>query len=296
MEFNASSTTQWYSSYNLYTSASVASGVTSFSAGTTGFSPSTATTGAVTLSGTLNVANGGTGVTTSTGTGNNVLSNSPTLVTPVLGTPSSGTLTSCTGLPLSTGVTGTLPVANGGTGVTTSTGSGNVVLSTSPTLTTPALGTPSSGTLTSCTGLPLSTGVTGTLPLGNGGTGITTSSNGVTVNDLIFIIDGSGSAITAGSKGYLEVPFACTISQWTLLADVSGSITIGIAKAAYSGFPTTTSIVASAAPALSSAQKAQSSSLTGWTTTITAGDIIEFSASSITSVTRITIALKVTRT
>ena len=49
------------------------------------------------------------------------------------------------------GVTGTLPVANGGTGVTTSTGSGSVVLSTSPTLTTPVLGTPTSGTLSNCT-------------------------------------------------------------------------------------------------------------------------------------------------
>ena len=52
---------------------------------------------AITLSGTaLPVLNGGTGVTTSTGSGNNVLSTSPTLVTPVLGTPTSGTLSSCT--------------------------------------------------------------------------------------------------------------------------------------------------------------------------------------------------------
>lgn len=49
-------------------------------------------------------------------------------------------------------LTGTLPVANGGTGVTTSTGSGNTVLSTSPTLVTPALGTPSSGVVTNLTG------------------------------------------------------------------------------------------------------------------------------------------------
>ena len=73
--------------------------VTSFSAGTTGFTPSTATGGAVTLGGILNVANGGTGVSTSTGTGSVVLSNSPTLVTPALGTPSSGTLTNTTGFP-----------------------------------------------------------------------------------------------------------------------------------------------------------------------------------------------------
>jgi hypothetical protein len=59
--------------------ATVAGGVTTFSAGTTGFTPSTATSGAITLSGTLAVANGGTGVTTSTGTGSTVLSTNPTL-------------------------------------------------------------------------------------------------------------------------------------------------------------------------------------------------------------------------
>lgn len=170
--------------------------------------------GSLTLGAALPVTSGGTGVTTSTGSGNNVLSTSPTLVTPVLGTPTSVTLTNATGLPLTTGVTGTLPVANGGTGVTSSTGSGSNVLSTSPTLVTPVLGTPTSVTLTNATGLPLSTGVTGTLGVANGGTGAVT---------LTGVLRGNGtSAFTAATAG-TDFVAPGTATTFTATQTFSGS-------------------------------------------------------------------------
>ena len=141
----------------LLASTSSTTNVASISFGTTGLTPSTATTGAITVAGTLAVTNGGTGITSFgtgvatalgnnvTGSGGIVLATSPTLTTPLLGTPTSGTLTNCTGLPLSTGVTGTLGTTNGGTGST------------------------------STTYCSLTTNVTGTLPVANGGSGRTTN-------------------------------------------------------------------------------------------------------------------------
>jgi len=104
------------------------------------------TIGTLSLTNALSAANGGTGVTALgtgvatalgqnvTGSGGIVLATSPTLITPNLGTPSAATLSNATGLPIDGGTTGTLPVNRGGTGTTTSTGSGSVVLAVNPTV------------------------------------------------------------------------------------------------------------------------------------------------------------------
>lgn len=112
-----------------------------------------------------------------------------------------------------------------------------------------------------------------------------------------FVIDGGGLVIGTGIRGDLQIPFGCTINSWTLLADQVGSIVVDIWKDTYDNFPpdVADSICAASLPTLSSASKATSTSLPGWTTTINPGDILRYSVQSVSSIKRVTVSLKVFR-
>lgn len=115
---------------------------------------------------------------------------------------------------------------------------------------------------------------------------------------ITFIIDGGGEAITTGEKGHLRIPFACTINRVTMLADRTGSIVVDIWKDTYANFPPTDdpdSITHETPPTISN-QKSEDSTLAGWTIAIAAGDILAFNVDSCTTIKRVTISLKVTKT
>jgi hypothetical protein len=110
-------------------------------------------------------------------------------------------------------------------------------------------------------------------------------------------IDGGGSAITTGVKGYITVPYACTIKEWYLTGDTSGAIKIDVWVEDFAtGLPDNSDSITNAnEPEITaSGTKASDTDLANWTTlAIAANDIIGFNVDSCTSITKATLVLKV---
>jgi hypothetical protein len=158
------------------------------------------------------------------------------------------------------------------------------------------------------TGLPIDHGTYVELPVAWASNGTALAVQGVLVRvtapapggstavrrQITLVVDNGASAITTGFKTWTSIPLAGTLKKWRLLADVSGSIVIDVWRDTYANFPPTVAdtITASAKPTLSAATKNESSTLTGWTTAFSAGDVFGFNVDSVTTVKKISLTLE----
>lgn len=124
--------------------------------------------------------------------------------------------------------------------------------------------------------------------------GVGTSGTANNTRSLNFNADNNGTVLSTGVKGYLNVPFDCTIDSWTIVANETGSIVIDVWKDSYANFPPTVAdtITGSEKPTISSAQTGQDNSLTTWTTSLSAGDVLAFVIDSVTDITNVSLSIK----
>jgi hypothetical protein len=108
-------------------------------------------------------------------------------------------------------------------------------------------------------------------------------------------VDGGGDVVTTGVKGRFRIPYDYEIVRWSLLADQAGDVEFDVKVSAFGGSPA--SIVASAPPTLSGVAEDDDATLTGWTTTGSAGDEFEYEITGTPdAIERVTLVLEFERT
>lgn len=250
------------------------------------------TTPAITLSTTINGILSGNGTAISaastSGTGAVCLVNSPVFTTPNIGAAvgsisgNAGTATAlATGRTI--GITGDITYTS-----PSFDGSGNVTAGGTLATVNSNVGSFGSGTA-----IPNFTVNGKGLLTAAGSTAVTGLSNAI-LRTVGITADGGGSAPTAGIKGYATIPYSGTITGYTIISDQSGSAVFDVWKRNDAVPTIANTIVASAPPTLSSSQYVRSTTLTGWTTSVAANDVIGFNLNSASGLTRATLVLYIT--
>lgn len=143
--------------------------------------------------------------------------------------------------------------------------------------------------------ITLSGGVTG-----SGATSITaTVAANTRIASVGFTTDGAGSVLTTGLIGYVTVPYAGTITAWSITADgTSPTCTIDVWRVGTgTALPAVGNTIMGTKPALSTANAIRSTTMTGWNpTAVTANDILGFNLDAVTVATKITFQLEITKT
>lgn len=120
--------------------------------------------------------------------------------------------------------------------------------------------------------------------------------SGSSVRTVSAQFGGPGGSISASDTVWVRVPYTGTITKVSLLADATGSIVIDVWKDTYANYPPTVAdtIAAAAKPTLSSVNKSEDATLTGWTTAVTAGDVLKFNVDSVSGLTQVSLLLEIT--
>lgn len=124
---------------------------------------------------------------------------------------------------------------------------------------------------------------------------VVASSEGSFLTTKTIVIVLGGSSLDTGEAFSIRIPYACTISKVTMLADQSGSVVVDIWKDVYANYPpdNADSITASAPPTITSDTDSEDTTLTGWTISILAGDVLKFNVDSVDTISQVTLLIDI---